>query len=97
MWGWDISWDAAGCPVFPISPLGNKLENLPKSISEMVETADTARPARLHSSTWDRAGFIQLLHEPEPAKFLIPVAEDKHVPGRGAQFWSRIGFHLSST
>lgn len=33
MWGWDISWDAAGCPVFPISPLGNKLENLPESIS----------------------------------------------------------------
>lgn len=33
MWAWDVSWDAAGYPVFPISPLGNKLENLPKSIS----------------------------------------------------------------
>lgn len=33
MWGWDISWDEAGCPVFSISPLGNKLENLPESIS----------------------------------------------------------------
>lgn len=31
--GLGISWDAAGCPVFPISSLGNKLENLPKSIS----------------------------------------------------------------
>lgn len=34
MWGWDISWDAAGCPVFPISLLGNKLGNLSKPVSE---------------------------------------------------------------
>lgn len=80
---WGISWRI--CP----SPY---LEML-----EIVVPTHTAWSARIHSSTWDRAGFIQLLHEPEPAKFLIPVAEDKHVPGRGAQAWSRIGFHLSST
>lgn len=98
-WEGNVSWDRPNRPfIFPISPLRNKLGNLSQPVSGDSGPDSHSRVCKVTLSLLGTGGeFIQLLRSPGSAKFLIPVAEDKRVPRRGAQVWTGIGFQLSST